>query len=125
MDAYFIFTKELKFLEINLENFFPPCLVVDISQKDSQVCICLHITFQTKKIKILCKLLTTNISLSSHELQSLPLTKTNQTKKTHSTNKTFIYTHHLLELFKSSTTKPHLHQGKPTVVTNSISPAIY
>lgn len=48
--------------------------------------------------------------------------QTNQ--PSHSTNKTSIYTHHLLELLKTSTTEPHLHHGKPTVVTDSISPAI-
>lgn len=47
-----------------------------------------------------------------------------QTKKSHSTNETSIYTHHLLELFKTSTAEPRLDHGKPTVVTDSIGPAI-
>ena len=122
LHAYLILNKELKFLEIDLDIFFPPFLIVDILQNNSWICICLYIIFQTKK-PTPRKLWSTNMPLSSHELQSLLLTKTTQTKS-HSTVRTSIHTHRLLELPKTSTTEPHLRHGKPTVVSGSIGPAV-
>lgn len=61
------------------------------------------------------------------ELQSQLLTKIKPktNKKKNSTNMTSIYIHHLLELFGTSLTEPHLHPRKPRVVTDSINPAVY